>query len=153
MKSIVNQAKTEVPGVISVDEVELKQHLGGIVQASVEETLNALLDAEADALCQARRYERSTDRLDTREGHYKRGLLTTAGPVTLKIPKLHNLPFETSITERYRRKDSSVEEALVEMYLVGVSVRRVEDITEALWGDSGQSKHGKRPESKDIWNH
>jgi transposase-like protein len=44
------------------------------------------------------------------------------------------LPFETQIIERYRRRESSVEEALVEMYLAGVSVRRVEDITEALWG-------------------
>ncbi len=52
----------------------------------------------------------------------------------LKVPKLRTLPFETSIIERYKRRESSVEEALVEMYLAGVSVRRVEDITEALWG-------------------
>ena len=44
------------------------------------------------------------------------------------------LPFETAIIERYRRRESSVEKALVQMYLAGVSVRRVEDITEALWG-------------------
>jgi transposase-like protein len=44
------------------------------------------------------------------------------------------LPFETEIIERYRRRESSVEEAMIEMYLAGVSVRRVEDITEALWG-------------------
>ena len=54
--------------------------------------------------------------------------------MTLKVPKLRNLPFETAIIERYRRRESSVEEALVEMYLAGVSVRRAEDITEALWG-------------------
>src|SRR5262249_37481919 len=48
--------------------------------------------------------------------------------------KLRNLPFETAIIERYRRRETSVEEALVEMYLAGVSTRRVEDITEALWG-------------------
>ena len=50
------------------------------------------------------------------------------------MPRLRTLPFETQIIERYRRKESSVEEALVEMYLAGVSVRRVESITEALWG-------------------
>ena len=44
------------------------------------------------------------------------------------------LPFETQIIERYKRRESSVEESLIEMYLAGVSVRRVEDITEALWG-------------------
>ena len=52
----------------------------------------------------------------------------------LKIPKLRQQTFETAIIERYRRRESSVEEALIEMYLAGVSVRRVEDITEALWG-------------------
>lgn len=52
----------------------------------------------------------------------------------LNVPKLRSLPFESQIIERYRRRESSVEEALIEMYLAGVSVRRVEDITEALWG-------------------
>ncbi len=50
------------------------------------------------------------------------------------MPRLRSLPFETAIIERYRPRESSVEEALVEMYLAGVSVRRVEDITQALWG-------------------
>ena len=48
--------------------------------------------------------------------------------------KLKGISFETAIIERYSRRESSVEEALMEMYLAGVSVRRVEDITEALWG-------------------
>ncbi|HTT23681.1 MAG TPA: IS256 family transposase, partial [Candidatus Sulfotelmatobacter sp.] len=97
-------------------------------------TLNAMLDAEADRLCRAERYERTEARKDTRAGSYQRHLQTKAGEVTLKVPKLRNLPFETAIIERYRRRESSVEEALVEMYLAGVSVRRLEDITEALWG-------------------
>ena len=54
--------------------------------------------------------------------------------MTLKVPRLRSLPFDTQIIERYKRRESSVEEALIEMYLAGVSVRRVEDITEALWG-------------------
>ena len=105
-----------------------------VVRSSVEDTLNAMLEAEADQLCQAQRYERSPDRADTRAGHYDRKLHTKAGDVTLKVPKLRTLPFETAIIERYRRREASVEEALVEMYLAGVSVRRVEDVTEALWG-------------------
>jgi transposase-like protein len=72
--------------------------------------------------------------LDTRAGHYTRNLLTQAGEVELQVPRLRKLPLETQIIERYRRRESSVEEALIEMYLAGVSVRRVEDITEALWG-------------------
>ena len=69
-----------------------------------------------------------------REASYHRKLLTKAGEVDLKVPRLRSLPFETEIIRRYQTKQSSVEEALIEMYLAGVSVRRVEDITEALWG-------------------
>lgn len=100
----------------------------------MEQTLNALLDAEADRLCQATKYERTASRKDTRAGHYKRKLSTKAGEVNLKVPKLRTLSYDTAIIERYRRRESSVEEALIEMYLAGISVRRVEDITEALWG-------------------
>jgi len=120
--------------VFHIDEQQVRDHLGELVRGSVEETLNALLDAEADALCRAQRYERSPDRADYRAGSYERRLHTKAGEVTLKMPKLRRQPFETAIIERYRRRESSVEEALIEMYLAGVSVRRVEDITEALWG-------------------
>jgi hypothetical protein len=59
-----------------------------VVRGTVEETLNALLDAEADRLCNAQRYERSEAGRDTRAGHYERGLQTKAGEVRLKVPKL-----------------------------------------------------------------
>jgi len=120
--------------IISIDEGRIREQLSEMVLSTVEETLNALLDAEADRLCKARKYERKAERADTRAGHYERGLHTKAGEVKLKVPKLRNLPFETAIIERYRRRETSVEEALIEMYLAGVSLRRVEDITEALWG-------------------
>jgi len=120
--------------VIQIDEARIKDHLGEMVRGTVEETLNAMLDAEADQLCGAGRYERNEGRKDTRAGGYDRSLHTKAGEVKLKVPKLRRQTFETAIIERYRRRESSVEEALVEMYLAGVSVRRVEDITEALWG-------------------
>jgi putative transposase len=120
--------------VVQIDEGKIQAHLDEVVRSTVEETLNALLDAEADQLCGARKYERAEGRKDTRAGSYERQLQTKAGEVSLKVPKLRSLPFETAIIERYRRRESSVEEALVEMYLAGVSVRRVEDITQALWG-------------------
>ena len=119
---------------IRVDAGQLRGHIDEAVRSSVEETLNGLLEAEADQICGAGRYQRSADRVDTRAGHYERQLETKSGSVTLKVPKLRSLPFETAIIERYRRREASVEESLVEMYLAGVSVRRVEDITEALWG-------------------
>ena len=120
--------------VIQIDEARIRDHLGEMVRGTVEETLNAMLDAEADRLCGAGRYERNEARQDTRAGSYDRTLQTSAGEVNLKVPKLRRQTFETAIIERYRRRESSVEEALIEMYLAGISVRRVEDITEALWG-------------------
>jgi putative transposase len=64
-----------------------------VVRSTVEETLNAMLDAEADRLCQAERYERTEARKDTRAGSYQRQLHTKVGEVTLKVPKLRSLPF------------------------------------------------------------
>ena len=125
---------TPLGGVVRIDDGRIQAHLDEVVRTTVEETLNALLDAEADHLCGARKYERTEGRKDTRAGSYTRQLHTKAGEVSLQVPKLRSLPFETAIIERYRRRESSVEEALIEMYLAGVSVRRVEDITQALWG-------------------
>ncbi|MGN0008261.1 MAG: transposase [Desulfovibrionaceae bacterium] len=65
--------------VIQVNEGELKKHVSEIVRESVEGTLNSLLEAEADSLCQARRYERNAERASTWAGHYTRSLQTTSG--------------------------------------------------------------------------
>jgi transposase-like protein len=131
---MTEDSKKTLGKVVQIDEKRIHDHLGELVRGTVEETLNGLLDAEADALCGAQRYERSPDRTDYRAGSYDRKLHTKAGEVTLKMPKLRNNAFETAIIDRYRRRESSIEESLIEMYLAGVSVRRVEDITEALWG-------------------
>jgi transposase-like protein len=120
--------------IIQLNEEIIKVELKELVRNSVAETLNKLLDQEAKELTGAAKYERTESRQGYRSGHYDRRLTTTSGDVTLKVPKLKGIPFETAIIERYRRRESSVEEALIEMYLAGVSVRRVEDITEALWG-------------------
>ena len=130
MENVAQENEKAIPGAIKIDENEIRTHLDGLVRQSVEDTLNALLNAETDAICQASRYQRSPDRQDTRAGSYKRKLLTKAGEVELQVPRLRTLPFETQIIERYKTKQSSVEEALIEI----ASVRRVEDITEALWG-------------------
>jgi putative transposase len=66
----------------------------------VENTLNALLDAGADQLCGAGKYERSEGRKDTRAGSYDRQLHIKAGEVTLTLPNLRNLWFETAIIDR-----------------------------------------------------
>src|SRR3974390_1247066 len=135
--TMADDTETTLNNVIRIDDERIKGHLDRVVRGTVEETLNALLDAEADRLCNAQRYERTAARRDTRAGYYERKLQTKAGEGELRVPKLRQQTFETAIIERYRRRESSVEEALIEMYLAGVSVRRVEDITEALWGTRG----------------
>ena len=120
--------------IVTLNEEVIKGQLKELVRGSVEETLNELLEQEAEKLTQAAWYERNEARQGYRSGHYDRNLTTTSGEVTLHVPRLKGVTFETAIIERYRRRESSVEEALIEMYLAGVSVRRVEDITEALWG-------------------
>jgi len=130
----MDSAATPVSNVIQIDEKKVCGHLDRIVRSTVEQTINDLLDAEADRLVGADRYQRTGQRKDYRSGHYERKLHTKAGEVNVKVPKLRKQTLDTAIIERYRRRESSVEEALMEMYLAGVSVRRVEDITEALWG-------------------
>ena len=120
--------------IIQLNEDLIKNNLKDLVRNSVEETLNALLDHEADELVRAGKYERMGDRKGYRSGHYERNFSTTSGEVRLRVPKLKGIQFETAIIERYKRRECSVEEALIEMYLAGVSVCRVEDITELLWG-------------------
>lgn len=128
------QCEDGLQAAVVVDTERVRGHLDEVVRSTVEQTLNQLLDEEADRVACAGRYERSADRQDTRAGSYKRKLQTKAGEVELTVPRLRKLPLETAIIERYKRRESSVEEALIEMYLAGVSMRRVEDITEALWG-------------------
>jgi Transposase, Mutator family len=137
-EATITTENTSIPGAlnneISIDDEQIKGHLDRVVRGTVEETLNALLEGGADRLYNAQRYERTEARRDTRAGHYERNLETKAGEVTLRVPKLRRQTFETAIIERYRRREASVEEALIEMYLAGIFVRRVEDITEALRG-------------------
>ncbi|MDB6576061.1 IS256 family transposase [Bifidobacterium longum] len=109
--------------------------LDRMVRKSVEETLNAMLDAEADEITGAARYERSGERKAYRAGHYERDLTVKAGKMSLKVPKLKGAVFESAVIERYRRREESVEEALIDMYLAGVSTRQVDDVSQLLWGD------------------
>lgn len=122
--------------IVTFDEQAIRNDLRELVRQTVEDTLNGLLEEEADDLVGAERYERTADREAYRAGHYDRKLVTTSGEVTVRMPKLKGMRFTTAIIERYRRRETSVEEAMIEMYLAGVSTRRIEDVSEALWGAS-----------------
>ena len=87
--------------IIQINEEQIKDHLGEMVRGTVEETLNEMLEQEAEQLVGAERYERTEGRKDARAGHYNRSLETKAGKVRLRVPKLRNLSFETAILERY----------------------------------------------------
>lgn len=122
--------------IVTFDEAAMRGELKELVRRTVEDTLNALLEEEADDLIKADRHERTVEREAYRAGHYERGLTTTSGQVTLKMPKLKGMRFATAIIERCRRHETSVEEAMIEMYLAGVPTGRIEDVSEILWGAS-----------------
>ena len=122
--------------IVSPNEESLRADLRELVRRTVEEMLNGLLDEEADDLVGAERYERTADREAYRAGHYERKPTTTSGEVTVRMPKLKGMRFTTAVIERYRRRETSVEEAMIGMHLAGVSTRRIEDVSEILWGSS-----------------
>jgi len=104
-KESVQQVKN-LNRVIKIDEAQIHSHLDEMVRDTVEQTINKLLDAEADRLCNAQRYEHTEARADTRAGSYPRKLQTKAGAVHLKVPRLRKATLETVIIERYRRRES-----------------------------------------------
>ena len=122
--------------IVTLNEETLKSDLRELVRRTVEDTLNGLLEEEADDLVGAERYERTAEREAYRAGHYDRSPTTSSGEVTIHMPKLKGMRFTTAIIERCRRRETSVEEAMIEMYLAGVSTRRIEDVSEVLWGSS-----------------
>jgi putative transposase len=139
--------------ITQLDKDVIKNNLKDLIRSRVEEALNALLDHEADELVNAERYERSGDRKGYRSGHYERNFSTTSANVKLRVPKLKGIQFETATIECYKRRECSVEEALMEMYLAGVSVRRVEDISEALWGTKVSPGTISNLNKKSLWTY
>ena len=114
---------TAIPGalknVVRIDDERIKGHLDRVVRGTVEETLNALLDAEADRLCNAQRYERTEARRDTRAGHYERNLETKAGEVTT-VSDLNKKIYAT--IEQWRNRSIEGEHPYV--YLDGIVMKR-----------------------------
>lgn len=122
--------------IVSLNEESLKADLRELVRRTVEEMLNGLLDEEADDLVGAERHERTADREAYRAGHCGRRLAATSGEVTIRMPKLKGMRSTTAVVERCWRRETSVEEAMIEMCLAGVSTGRIEDVSEILWGSS-----------------
>ena len=132
--------------IVSFDEEAMKSELRELVRKSIEETINATLDEEADQIVGAGPYERTDERAAYRAGHYECGFTTTSGRVALKMPELKGVRFATAVVERCKRRETSVEEAIIEMYLAGVSTRRIEDVNEGLWGRGRLRRRGLKPQ-------
>ena len=99
--------------IIQFDQAMFETKLDTMVREKVERIVNAMLDAEADEIANAARYERTGERKAYRAGHYERKLTAKAGRLALKVPKLKGAVFESAVIERYRRREQSVEESLI----------------------------------------
>lgn len=105
------------------------------VREGIKAILEQVMEEEMDLQIQARHRERTERRLSQRNGHYRRGLTTQAGHIEqIRVPRAREMPFLTEVFERYRRMTGSMEGAVLEMYLQGVSTRKVEQITGKLSG-------------------
>ena len=103
-----------------------------MVQALVQETM----EGEMDECLGAGRYERTDQRLGYRSGYYSRNLLTRVGTLELRVPQDRDGRFSTQVFERYQRSEKALVSTLVEMYIQGVSTRKVTKIVEELCGHS-----------------
>ena len=126
--------------IIQSDDAMFESKLDALVRVKVEQAINAMPDAEADEIANAARYGRKTDRKAFRAGHCERTLAAKAGKLSLKVPELKGALFGSAVIERCRRRESSVEEALMEMCLAGVSTRRVDDTGRLPWGERMPSR-------------
>ena len=103
-----------------------------MVQALVQETM----EGEMDECLGAGRYERTDQRLGYRSGYYSRNLLTRVGTLELRVPQDRDGRFSTQVFERYQRSEKALVSTLVEMYIQGVSTRKVTKIVDELCGHS-----------------
>ena len=110
--------------------VEQEDYLRGLIQQVVQQ----VLEAEMDEAVGAQKSERTPDRLGYRSGYYSRTLMTRVGKLELRVPQDRQGRFRTDVFERYQRSEKALVGALAEMYVQGVSTRKVKAITEELCG-------------------
>ena len=118
----------EVKGLLERDE--------DFVRAAVEMLVQAALEAEMAEAIGAEKGERTATRLAYRSGYYSRSLVTRVGALELRVPQDRAGRFSTELFERYQRSEKALVGTLAEMYVQGVSTRKVKAVTEALCGHS-----------------
>jgi putative transposase len=105
-----------------------------LLKTIIEQTVQRVLEAEMDEALQAGKSERSENRLGYRSGYYGRMLVTRVGKIELRVPQDRQGRFRTEVFERYQRSEKALVAAMLEMYVQGVSTRKVKNITEELCG-------------------
>ena len=105
-----------------------------LLKTLVKEALEEVLQAEMTACVGAEPGERTAGRLGYRAGYYDRGLITRVGKIELRVPRDRAGEFSTALFERFGRSEKALVSALAEMYVQGVSTRKVKAITEELCG-------------------
>jgi putative transposase len=121
----------------TIDVTELKQiaqDQPDLLRPLIQAVLQEVLETEMDEALQAGKHERSAERLGYRSGYYRRGLVTRVGKLELRVPQDRHGHFSTAVFERYQRSEKALVAALAEMYVQGVSTRKVKAITEELCG-------------------
>jgi transposase-like protein len=141
---------------LKIDGASIKKYLDDQLMQGLQDAFQNFLELEATLQCGAEKGEQTEDRKDYRNGHRPRKLTTRVGEMVLKFPRLRELAFTSSIVERYQRRECSLDEALLEMYFAGVSTRKVQDVTEALFGGKVSAEqmstlNGKVAEKLEAW--
>jgi putative transposase len=106
------------------------------IRAAVEALVQAALEAEMSEAIGAEKGERSATRVSYRSGYYGRSLITRVGTLELRVPQDRMGRFSTELFARYQRSEKALVGTLAEMYVQGVSTRKVKAVTEALCGHS-----------------
>ena len=119
-----------------IDVKELLAQDADFVRTAVESLVQATLEAEMTQTIGAAKGERTETRLAYRSGYYSRSLITRVGTLELRVPQDRDGRFSTELFQRYQRSEKALVGALAEMYVQGVSTRKVKAVTEALCGHS-----------------
>ena len=119
-----------------IDVKELLERDEDFLQAALQALLQAALEAEMSETIGAEKGERTEARLSYRSGYYSRSLITRVGTLELRVPQDRGGRFSTELFQRYQRSEKALVGTLAEMYVQGVSTRKVKTVTEALCGHS-----------------
>jgi len=127
-----NDGRKVVLDVAQMKSVLMEQK--DFLQPVVQEAVQAILEVEMDECLQAGKHERSDQRLGYRSGYYRRRLITRVGTMVLRVPQDRAGHFSTQVFEQYQRSEKALVASLAQMYVQGVSTRKVAAITEELCG-------------------